>query len=123
MAANAETASVVLDGHEAMPAAVAELVAGLHLRHYRFDKYKTRRNGDKQSDSLVVTLHVPEPAMVDAAIAARMPAVEGTLLARDLMNEPPNVLGTEEFAARAGELAALGVAIETLGEPELRRST
>ena len=120
MAANADSASIVLDGHEAMPAAVAELVAGLHLRHYRFDKYKTRRNGDKQSESLTVTLHVPEPAMVDAAIAARLPSVEGTLLARDLTNETASVQGTEEIAGRAGELATLGVTVETLGEPELR---
>ena len=47
MAANAETASIMLDGHEAMPAAIAELVAGLRLRHYRFDKYKTRKASDK----------------------------------------------------------------------------
>ncbi|MEO8757502.1 MAG: leucyl aminopeptidase [Devosia sp.] len=120
MAANAENVSVLLDGHEAMPAAVAELAAGLRLRHYRFDKYKAKKNGDKQPETLTVTLHVIEPAMADAAIAERMAAVEGTLLARDLMNEPANVLGTEEFAARAADLAALGVSVETLGEPELR---
>jgi len=120
MAANAETVSIMLDGHEAMPAAIAELVAGLRLRHYRFDKYKTRKASDKTPETLTVTLHVPEPAMANPAIAARGASVDGTLLARDLTNEPPNLLGTEEFAARAGELAALGVTVETLGEAELR---
>jgi leucyl aminopeptidase len=120
MAANAENVAVLLDGHEAMPAAIAELAAGLKLRHYRFDKYKAKKNGDKSAETLTVTLHVPEPALADAAIAERMAAADGTLLARDLMNEPSNVLGTEEFAARAGELAALGIGVETLGEPELR---
>ena len=120
MAANAETVAVLLDGHDAMPAAIAELAAGLKLRHYRFDKYKAKKNGDRSPDALTVTLHVPEPIMADAAIAQRMAAVDGTLLARDLMNEPANVLGTEEFAARAAELSTLGVSIETLGEPELR---
>ena len=71
-------------------------------------------------ETLAVTLHVADPAAADAAIASRLAAVDGTLLARELVNEPANVLGTEEFAARAAELSALGVAVETLGEPELR---
>jgi len=115
---NADDVAVLVD--EATPAAVAELAAGLRLRQYRFDKYKTRRNGDKSPERLIVTLYVADPAATDAAIASRMATVDGTLLARDLMNEPPNVLGTEEFAAKAAELAALGVTIETLGESELR---
>ena len=116
--ANADTVAVVLDGVPA--AAIAELAAGLRLRQYRFDKYKTRKNGDKSPEMVTVTLHVTDPAAADAAIASRMAAVEGTLLARDLMNEPPNVLGTEEFAAKAADLKSLGVTVETLGEPELR---
>ena len=67
----------------------------------------------------MVTLLVADPAAVEAALARRTPVVEGALLARDLINEPANVLGTEEFAARAAELAGLGVGIEILGEPEL----
>jgi len=120
IAANAESVAVMLDGPDATPAAVAELAAGLKLRHYRFDKYKTRKPADKTPETLTVTLMVADPAAVDAAIAARMAAADGTLLARELTNEPPNVLGTEEFAARAGELGKLGVVVEVLSEPELR---
>ena len=120
MAANAETVSVLLDGHEAMPTAIAELAAGMRLRHYRFDKYKSRKADDNGAADLVVTLHVAEPALADAAIASRMATVDGTLLARDLMNEPANVLGTLEFAERAQSLAALGLVVEQLREPELK---
>lgn len=119
MAANAAEVAVLLDGHEAMPEAIAELAAGLRLRHYRFDKYKARRNGDQTPDTMIVTLYVPDVAMADAAIAARMAVAEGQLLARELMNEPANVLGTEELAARAKELSALGVTVEVLGQAEL----
>ena len=111
--------SVVLDGHEAMPGAVAELAAGLRLRHYKFDKYKSRKKDEEPADDLVVTLHVVDPAATWAAIAARLPAVEGQILARDLINEPPNVLGTVEFADRAVALASLGVEVEVLGQAEL----
>ena len=119
MGLSAGSVSVVLDGHEAMPGAVAELAAGLRLRHYKFDKYKSRKAGDEPSDPLTVTLHVVDPAATSDAIAARMPAVDGQILARDLINEPPNVLGTVEFADRAAELASLGVAVEVLGQGEL----
>jgi leucyl aminopeptidase len=120
IAGDVSTVAVLLDGHEAMPAAISELAAGLRLRHYRFDKYKNRKPDDSTSDTLTVTLHVADPAAADAAIADRMAVAEGVILARDLITEPPNVLGTEEFAARASELTALGLSVEALGEPELR---
>ena len=98
-------ASIVLDSPDATPERVAELAAGMRLRHYRFDRYKSRKpeNEGAEAEKLVVTLHVASKAAADRAIEARMPAVDGTLLARDLVNEPANVLGTEEFAAARGE--------------------
>ena len=46
---------------------------------------------------------------------------EGVGIARDLVNEPPNVLGPEEFADRAAALAKLGVEVEVLDEKALRK--
>jgi len=114
-------AAVVLDGPEATPQNVAELAAGMMLRHYKFDKYKTRKKDAEtpESETLTVTLLVADPAAADAAIADRRAVAEGTLLARELVNEPANVLGTEEFAVRASELAGLGVEIEVLDEPAM----
>src|SRR6185437_16420690 len=43
------------------------------------------------------------------------------LLARDLVNEPANILGPVEFAARAKELEALGVKVEILAEKEMKK--
>ncbi|MEO6394447.1 MAG: M17 family peptidase N-terminal domain-containing protein, partial [Devosia sp.] len=120
IAVKAEQVAVVLDGHECMPAAIAELAAGLKLRHYRFDGYKSRKDEDGPEKTLGVTLCVMDVKATNAAIASRMAVADGTILARDLVNEPPNVLGTEEFAARASELARLGIVIEVLGEAQLR---
>jgi leucyl aminopeptidase len=119
LASGSEAAAVILDGREVTPLAVAQLAAGLRLRHYRFDKYKARKADEPQAD-LAVTLYVADTAAAETAIAARMAAVEGAILARDLINEPPNLLGTVEFAERAGRLAATGVAVEVLDEPALR---
>ena len=40
--------------------------------------------------------------------------VDGVILARDLVNEPPNVLYPVEFARRASQLRKLGVEVEVL---------
>lgn len=115
-ATRAETVAVVIDEPGATPAAIGELAAGLRLRHYRFDKYKSAKSEDTPA-ALAATLHVADPAAADAAIADRGATVDGTILARDLINEPANVLGPVEFAARAAELGKLGVTVEVL-EPE-----
>ncbi|KKC39680.1 aminopeptidase A [Devosia epidermidihirudinis] len=115
-ATQTEAVSVVIDDAAATPVAIAELAAGLRLRHYKFDKYKTSRS-DEPNGTLTITLHVADPAAVDTAIADRGAVVDGTLLARDLVNEPANVLGPVEFADRAAELRHLGVTVEIL-EPE-----
>ena len=116
LAARVESAEVVLDEPGATPAAIAELAAGLRLRHYRFDRYRSARSDDPPA-TLQVTLRVAEPEAVRAAIASRTATVDGTLLARDLIHEPPNSLGPVEFAARAAELRQHGVDVEIL-EPE-----
>src|SRR5690606_29758071 len=41
-------AAVLLEGDDVTPELVADLAAGLRLRHYRFDRYKTRKaDGDE----------------------------------------------------------------------------
>ncbi len=121
LAAKGDRASVVLDELEADQ--VAELAAGMRLRHYRFDKYKTKKRKDDDNgapDKLTVTLHVNNKAATDRAIADRMATVEGTLLARDLVNEPPNVLGPQEFAETAQGLSELGIEVDILTPEEMR---
>ena len=43
------------------------------------------------------------------------------MLARDLVNEPANILGPAEFAQRAKELTKLGVQVELLGPKQLQQ--
>lgn len=119
-ATKAERVAVVIDGPGASPAAIGELAAGLRLRHYKFDRYKSARADDAPT-TLSITLHVPDPAAADLAIADRGATADGTLLARDLINEPANVLGPVEFAARAAELGKLGVEIEILEPAALEK--
>ena len=107
-------AAVLLDDEAATPDRVGELAAGLALRHYRFDRYKSSSSKEDADNGLSVTLHVASKAAADRAIADRMAVADGQILARDLMHEPPNVLGTTEFMERASELTERGLEIEVL---------
>ena len=59
--------------------------------------------------NLRLVVHCAEPDKARVAFARHQAVANGVMLARDLVNEPANVLGTLEFAARAKELEALGV--------------
>ena len=114
-------AAVLLDHEDATPERVAELAAGLSLRHYRFDRYKSRKSDAEEPGRLEVSLRVASKPAADRAIAARMPAVEGALFARDLIHEPANMLGTVEFADRMKALSEHGLSVEVLDEARMRK--
>src|SRR5205814_79739 len=48
------------------------------------------------------------------AFARQARIVDGVIMARELVNEPPNVLYPEEFARRASKLRKVGVEVEVL---------
>src|SRR6185437_12018476 len=73
-----------------------------------------------EPSTLAVTLYVADKPAADKAIADRMAVAQGTLFARRLVTEPPNVLGPVEFAAEIQKLAEIGVGIEVLGPEEMR---
>jgi leucyl aminopeptidase len=112
-----ETAQGALTADQA-----ADLALGFRLRFYAFERYKTKRNdGDTGPKRRTVTFRVADPKGARKAFRAREAVADGVDLARDLVNEPPNVLSPPEFARRAGALEKLGVEVEVLGERELKK--
>jgi leucyl aminopeptidase len=99
-------------------AAAADFALGLRLRGYRFDKYKTRKKDAEEdhSEAPDFTIGSSHAAAARAAAQERFAIAEGVELARNLVNEPPNVLFPVEFAERAKTLEKLGVEVETLDE-------
>jgi leucyl aminopeptidase len=97
------------------PAQVAALASGIKLRAYKFDRYKTRKK-DNDSGKLRadVALAVADVAAARKAFAPSGHVVDGVVMARELVNEPPNVLYPEEFARRAAQLRKLGVDVQIL---------
>jgi leucyl aminopeptidase len=93
----------------------ADLALGAQLRSYTFDRYRTKRKEGEEKPALAtVTVAVKDVAGVRKAWSERAAVNEGTVIARDLVNEPPNVLYPEEFARRASALKKLGVIVEVL---------
>ncbi|WP_043878819.1 leucyl aminopeptidase [Azorhizobium caulinodans] len=111
-----------LPGAKFAPEAAAEIALGARLRSYVFDRYKTRKKeGDTDPVTLTLTLLVPDAAAAVRAWTPREAVGDGVLLARDLVNEPANVLDPPEFARRATELSAVGVDVEVLDDAALSR--
>jgi leucyl aminopeptidase len=93
----------------------AAIASGLKLRAYKFDRYKTKKkDSDEGAANWDVAVAVSDPAAANKAYAPLDDIADGVVLARDLVNEPPNVLYPAEFARRASSLRKLGVGIEVL---------
>jgi leucyl aminopeptidase len=104
------------------PAMAAHLAFGARLKSYRFDKYRTRDLEERAPRLTRLKLLTADAAAAKKAYAGLEAVADGIFLARDLVNEPPNVLYPAEFARRArAALSKLGVKVEVLGEAEMKR--
>jgi leucyl aminopeptidase len=100
---------------------VADLALGMQMRSYSFDKYKTKKKDEDKTTDLDVSILMQEPASAKKPMKACTAIVDGVNLARELVNEPPNVLTPETFAKRASALEKLGVEIEVLDEKAMKK--
>lgn len=102
----------------------AELVAqagyGARLSSYRFRKWRSEPRPGEIVDLAELRMISSQPEEVCAAFTPLRANAAGVFLARDLVNEPPNILTPEGFVKAVGDLRELGVAIEVLDESALR---
>lgn len=110
----------------------ARLVNGVVLGAYDFEIYKSKKDSDaadedddaeSRSDKLekldvVADCH----AAAEQAFEPLKATAEGVYWARDLVNEPPNILYPESFANRIrDELKPLGVDVEIFDEKKIHK--
>ncbi|MHA7886779.1 leucyl aminopeptidase [Roseicyclus sp.] len=98
-------------------ARVAELSLGLALRAYGFTAHKTA----EAETPAPATIMVAKPEEVAAEAKPMMALAEGVFFTRDLVNEPANVLTTNDFAARLAAMQELGLEVEILEDDELAK--
>jgi len=112
-AANGAGGTLVLA--ESHPRA-ADLAFGLAMRAYDFTAHKTAERPKPGP----VTLMLARPESVARAAGPMAAVAEGVFFARDLVNEPANVLTTQDFAARLAAMHELGLEVEILEQDQLR---
>ncbi len=118
-----------LDKVKLTPAEMAVALAeGARLRSYRFEKYRTRKNGGDNNDDghskpalRTLTFRCKGAGLARAAFRPRDKVAAGVFMTRDLVTEPPNVIYPETLAKRCRELTRLGVKVEVLGEAQMKR--
>ncbi len=96
---------------------VADLALGLVLLDYDFSARRSAPAAPK--GEVVLAVNAPEAAAAGSAPLAAL--AEGVFFARDLVNEPANILTTDDFAARLAAMHELGLEVEILEEADLRR--
>jgi leucyl aminopeptidase len=99
------------------PEQAADLALGMALRAYAFKRYKTKQKEDEEEPKVRnITIGVADADKARKAWAERQAVAGGVVVARDLVNEPANVLHPAELARRAAALKKLGVKVEILNE-------
>ena len=115
--AGGDAVTVIADLPDAAmkPEQAAAIGAGVRLRAYTFDRYKTKKkDGEDTALRADVSLAVADAGAARKAFTPDAHIVDGVILARELVNEPPNVLYPVEFARRATQLRKVGVDVEVL---------
>jgi leucyl aminopeptidase len=126
--ASASVATLHIDETDgaALPAAdiAGHIAFGMKLRDYDFSKYKS---APEKAEDAPVRLQKLEIVTAQSGPAGkgfeRLNALaDGVCFARDLVNEPPNVLYPESYAKRIQEeLTPLGVTVEILDEKKMQK--
>lgn len=77
---------------------VKAIVEGIGLGAYKFDKYKTEKKEEESFEVSIGNVALDALEKVEAYIDEASTLVETTVIARDLVNEPANVLYPESLA-------------------------
>ncbi len=111
-----------LDGIGLDPDGAARAALGADLAAYRFDQYRTKLPESKKPVVSDITIVCDDAKMATISYENYHGAeAAGVKLARDLVNEPPNVIYPAAYAQRIKELESLGLDVKILGETEMTK--
>jgi leucyl aminopeptidase len=111
-----------IGGLDAMGAAQA-MAEGTMLGLYTFRQYRSKRDDDPQKEVeelIVIEQDSQRLAAIEAGIAKGRLLAESVIIARDLVNEPANVVNPARMAETATEVAnARGLDVTVLGREDM----
>ncbi len=108
------------DGDAGEAAACA--AQGVVTSHFELDKYKTSEKKDKKLDNFVLFVEGGDVKDLKNALQRGEIVGDSMNFARDLANEPPNILHPTEMAKRAEKMAKeVGLKCEILDEKQMAK--
>ncbi len=104
-------------------ATVAQSAAqGYVTSQFELDKYRTKDKNSKSVDSMVLFVEGAEESALKSGLARGVAIGDSMNFARDLANEPPNILHPTEMAKRAQAMAKeTGLKCEILDEAKMQK--
>ena len=98
----------------------AQVAYGARLSSYRYRKWRTAPRAGEISDLTELKMVSARPEEVCAAFKPLSATAAGVFLARDLVNEPPNILTPNGFVRAVDHLREFGITIDVVDEAGLR---
>tara|TARA_B100001057_G_scaffold467782_1_gene526246 strand:- start:201 stop:1655 length:1455 start_codon:yes stop_codon:yes gene_type:complete len=93
-----------------------ELIHGMKLKSYTFDKYLTKKNTD------VLHISIISKKKIDLKLIKNLSAIEkGVNFTKDLVSEPGNVLHPDEYARRLIQLKKIGLKVTVYNTSKLKK--
>jgi len=102
------------------PSSLQAFVEGLYLGTYRFDRHKSSDENNKSISSVTVWLEGASKTSSSTVEKARIYS-EATMLARDLINEPPSRMNPARLAEEAAKAIRSPLTIKVFETKELEK--
>ena len=93
---------------------------GSILATYKFDKYKSKKSKTNFSKTIKLVSNKNSQSL-SKKFNHNKSVAEGVFLARDLVNEPSNILNPEDYAKRIKGLSKYGLKVEVLNEVKMKK--
>ena len=93
---------------------------GSILATYKFDKYKSKKSKTNFSKTIKLISNKNSQSL-SKKFNHNKSVAQGVFLARDLLNEPSNILNPEDYAKRIKGLSKYGLKVEVLNEVKMKK--
>jgi leucyl aminopeptidase len=93
---------------------------GSILATYKFDKYKSKKSKTNFSKTIKLVSNKNSQSL-SKKFNHNKSVAQGVFLARDLVNEPSNILNPEDYAKRIKGLSKYGLKVEVLNEAKMKK--
>jgi leucyl aminopeptidase len=99
----------------------ARVMHGIKLRSYSFYKYKLKSKNKYKNSLNEIQILVNNISLAKKYYNPLQALEEGVFLTRNLVSEPANILTPKTLAEEAEKLKALGIKVEVLKLPQIKR--